>query len=106
MEAKKSTRGGAGRGQGRKPLNTESPTVVVSIKMSADQREKLQRLGGPTWIRARIDRAHEPKSAEEFLENTEAPPHREDSMKPHLRARPLLGDPFGDGHDQHATGEG
>lgn len=64
MEQTKSSRGGAGRGQGRKPLDAESPTVVVSIKMSTDQREKLQRLGGPTWVRARIDKAREPEIKE------------------------------------------
>lgn len=54
-------RGGAGRGQGRKPLSDADPTVVVSVKMTASQREKLARLGGPAWLRNKIDQAREPK---------------------------------------------
>lgn len=61
MEPKKAGRGGAGRGQGRKPLDTEDPTVVVSIKMTGTQKEKLQRLGGAPWVRNKIDRAKEPE---------------------------------------------
>ena len=60
MEANQPTRGGAGRGQGRKPLQPGVETVVVSIKMSPDQRSKLQRLGGPKWVRSKIDKAKEP----------------------------------------------
>jgi hypothetical protein len=64
MEAKKPPRGGAGRGQGRKPLQPGAETVVVSVKMTAEQRAKLARLGrepgGAAWIRARIDKAREP----------------------------------------------
>jgi hypothetical protein len=54
-------RGGAGRGQGRKPLSGEEPTLVVTVKMTASQRAKLARLGGPAWIRKKIDQAGEPK---------------------------------------------
>lgn len=53
-------RGGAGRGQGRKPLSDMDPTVVVSVKMTESQRGKLARLGGPAWIRSKIDQAMEP----------------------------------------------
>jgi hypothetical protein len=60
MESKKLGRGGAGRGQGRKPISEDSPTIPVTIKMSLEQREKLQRLGGAPWVRARIDKAKEP----------------------------------------------
>lgn len=62
MEKTKPTRGGAGRGQGRKPLDETSPTVVVSVKMSDEQRAKLQRLGGAQWVRSRIDKARDPES--------------------------------------------
>jgi hypothetical protein len=65
MEETKQPRGGAGRGQGRKPLNPESQTVVVSVKMTAEQRGKLQRLGGAPWVRTRIDRAREPGTKDE-----------------------------------------
>ena len=61
MTEAKSTRGGAGRGQGRKPLDETVTTVGVTIKMTTDQRQKLARLGGPKWVRARIDKAPEPK---------------------------------------------
>jgi hypothetical protein len=56
MESTKSKRGGAGRGQGRKPLH-EVAMKPVSIKMTDAQKEKLDKLGGAAWIRARIDRA-------------------------------------------------
>ena len=54
------TRGGAGRGQGRKPLPEGEAMVPVTVKMKPDQREKLQRLGGANWVRVKIDRAKEP----------------------------------------------
>lgn len=54
-----SSRGGAGRGQGRKPLSKEEPTVVVTVKMTDTQREKLSRLGGAAWVRRKIDLARE-----------------------------------------------
>ncbi len=60
MAIKKATRGGAGRGQGRKPLVDGDQTVPVSIKMTTSQKEKLSRLGGAPWVRARIDKAREP----------------------------------------------
>ena len=41
----KKTRGGAGRGQGRKPVAEGQPTVTVSLRMTVAQRDKLQRLG-------------------------------------------------------------
>lgn len=52
--------GGAGRGQGRKPLQEGVATVTVSMKMTEPQRDKLNRLGGAPWVRDRIDRAAEP----------------------------------------------
>jgi hypothetical protein len=54
-------RGGAGRGQGRKPLSEGEPTVTVSLKLTANQKAKLARLGGAPWIRKKIDQANEPK---------------------------------------------
>jgi hypothetical protein len=58
---KASGRGGAGRGQGRKPLSDIEPTVTVSVKMTAAQRAKLSKLGGAAWVRKRIDGAKEPE---------------------------------------------
>ena len=62
MKAKADQRGGAGRGQGRKPLEAGNPTVVMTVKMTTTQREKLDRLGGAPWVRERIDKAKEPKT--------------------------------------------
>ena len=56
-----SKRGGAGRGQGRKPLAEGVETLGVTVRMTPDQRDKLVRLGGPKWVRSRIDKAREPK---------------------------------------------
>ncbi len=52
-------RGGAGRGQGRKPIKQGEDTVTVSLRMTAAQRDKLARLGGAEWVRQRIDKARE-----------------------------------------------
>ncbi len=51
------TRGGAGRGQGRKAAVEGEPTAPQSIRLTSGQREKLEALGGAAWIRDRIDRA-------------------------------------------------
>lgn len=61
MKPKTIQRGGAGRGQGRKPLSPDDPTVGVTLKMTTTQREKLSRLGGAPWVRDRIDKAREPE---------------------------------------------
>lgn len=55
-------RGGAGRGQGRKPVKQGEETVTVSLRMTPEQRTKLARLGGAEWVRQKIDRAKEPNS--------------------------------------------
>jgi hypothetical protein len=52
-------RGGPGRGQGRKPVAEGEPTITVSLRMTAAQRDKLARLGGAVWVRQRIDKARE-----------------------------------------------
>lgn len=52
-------RGGPERGQGRKPVAEGEPTVTVSLRMTAAQRDKLARLGGAEWVRLRIDKARE-----------------------------------------------
>lgn len=48
------------RGQGRKPLKEGTETVTVSLRMTPGQRDKLQRLGGASWVRERIDKAKLP----------------------------------------------
>ncbi|NUZ07642.1 hypothetical protein [Piscinibacter koreensis] len=60
MEKPKNTHGGAGRGQGRKPLQDGAESVIYPIRLTPAQREKVTRLGGAPWIRARIDKAREP----------------------------------------------
>lgn len=59
--AKKAT-----RGRGRPSLQDGQETVVVPIRMTRGQREKLERLAGDAgaaqWVRDRIDRAREPGS--------------------------------------------
>lgn len=57
--APKRTRGGAGRGQGRKPIKQGEETVTVSLRMTATQRAKLARLGGGAWFRPAVDAADE-----------------------------------------------
>lgn len=56
----KKRHGGPGRGQGRKPANEGEPMVVVPMRMTPSQREKLGLLGGAAWVRDRIDEAPEP----------------------------------------------
>ena len=56
------TRGGPGRGQGRKPVKQGEETVTLSLRVTVAQREKLARLGGAEWVRQNIDRAKEPNA--------------------------------------------
>ena len=58
-------KGGAGRGQGRKPVKQGEETVTLSLRVTVAQREKLARLGGAEWVRGKIDRAKEPNVANE-----------------------------------------
>lgn len=60
MKSKLTGRGGAGRGQGRKPKQDKVETTVVAVRMSLPQRDKLERLGGAPWVREKIDKAKEP----------------------------------------------
>jgi hypothetical protein len=55
-------RGGSGRGQGRKPVKQGEETVTLSLRVTVEQREKLERLGGAAWVRDRIDKAKEPNT--------------------------------------------
>jgi hypothetical protein len=59
METKLTGRGGAGRGQGRKPQVPGEAMVPVTLKMLPKQKEKLARLGGAPWVREKIDQAKE-----------------------------------------------
>jgi hypothetical protein len=61
MENKSTGRGGAGRGQGRKPLPDGETMVIVPIRLRPAQREKLKRLGSGEWVRKKIDQEKEPE---------------------------------------------
>ena len=50
-------RGGAGRGQGRKPKPPDEVLLTVSVRLSQAQRDKVDALGGLPWIRAKVDKA-------------------------------------------------
>jgi hypothetical protein len=75
-----SKRGGAGRGQGRKPVAEGQPTVTVSLRMTEGQRDKLQRLGGAEWMRQRINKAKSPNAALSSGGATEQP--QSDGLSP------------------------
>jgi hypothetical protein len=60
MVSKKSTHGGPGRGQGRKPIEEGIGTVPFPVRLTPSQRDKVKRLGGAPWVRDRIDEAQEP----------------------------------------------
>lgn len=51
------TRPPGARGQGRKALQEGAESIVVPIRMTATQKQKLQELGGAAWIRDRIEKA-------------------------------------------------
>ena len=42
---------------GRPLLHDEVLSVQVMLRLTPGQRDKLHALGGPAWLRARIDRA-------------------------------------------------
>lgn len=47
------------RKRGQKPIKAGEDSVTVSLRMAVEQKEKLHRLGGAKWVRARIERAKE-----------------------------------------------
>jgi len=49
-----SSRGGAGRGQGRKPISPEG-AKAYKLLLTDEQRAKLEMLGNAAWIREQID---------------------------------------------------
>lgn len=48
--------------RGRPAIKAGEETVPVTIRLTAPQRDKLQRLGGAPWVRTKIDKAREPES--------------------------------------------
>lgn len=49
-------RGGSGRGQGRKSLSGSGPSPVIRARVSEQQRDTWERVGGAEWLRAELDR--------------------------------------------------
>lgn len=49
------------RKPGRPRLEEGADTVPVTLRMTPTQREKLAKLGGPPWVRGKIDKAKLPK---------------------------------------------
>jgi len=46
---------------GRPRLKEGEESVAVHLKMTVGQRDKLNRLGGPPWVRNKIGTAKEPE---------------------------------------------
>lgn len=46
---------------GRPALAEDDQTVPITLRLTAAQRGKLAKLGGPPWVRDRIDKAKLPK---------------------------------------------
>lgn len=61
MPSKRTTDETSPRGRGRPAIQEGEATVPVTIRMTAPQRSKLAKLGGPQWVRSKIDKAPEPK---------------------------------------------
>jgi hypothetical protein len=57
----KATHGGAGRGQGRKPIAEGVESVIVNVRATPAQREKFHKLGGSEWFRRTLNRAKLPE---------------------------------------------
>lgn len=53
--------GASARQRGRPAIAEGEDTVPVTIRLTRPQSQKLQRLGGAKWVRARIDRAKDPE---------------------------------------------
>lgn len=57
---RKTQRGGAGRGQGRKPLAKSGELMKARpVRMTDEEWAKCKRLGGAAWVRAKIKAARE-----------------------------------------------
>lgn len=54
MNEDTSSRGGAGRGQGRKPISPDG-AKAYKLLLTDEQRAKLGKLGNAAWIREQID---------------------------------------------------
>ncbi|WP_183025449.1 hypothetical protein [Variovorax sp. UMC13] len=46
---------------GRPAIDPGQATQVMAIRLTKGQKDKLDKLGGPPWVRDRIDKAKLPK---------------------------------------------
>jgi hypothetical protein len=49
------------RRPGRPAIDPDRATLPIAIRLTTAQREKLAKLGGPPWVRDKIDKAKLPK---------------------------------------------
>ena len=56
---KPKAKGGKREGAGRKSKDGATGLVQVGIRIRADQKQKLLRIGGSVWVRRKIDDAGE-----------------------------------------------
>jgi hypothetical protein len=50
-EKVKNKRGGAGRGQGRKPISALEKSVTINIRVTPTQKLIFKSIGGAKWFR-------------------------------------------------------
>jgi hypothetical protein len=58
-EKVKNKRGGAGRGQGRKPISNLEKSVTINMRVTPTQKLIFKRRGGAKWFREMINAAGE-----------------------------------------------
>jgi hypothetical protein len=56
---KPKAKGGKREGAGRKSKDGATDLVQVGLRIQADQKPKLLRLGGSIWVRRKLDEADE-----------------------------------------------
>ncbi|WP_295525659.1 hypothetical protein [uncultured Pseudacidovorax sp.] len=65
MTAAKKQWGGSRSGSGKKPTVAGAPaTAPVTVKLTDEQKAKLQRLGGANWVRQKIDAEPDPEATD------------------------------------------
>ena len=66
----KATRGGAGRGQGRKAADGAAGVVRTVVYLTPEQQVRFKDLGGNVWLRAQIGSAGRAPQAPAFQSKT------------------------------------
>lgn len=56
------TRGGPGKGQGRKSLSGGGESPVIRARVSPEQAETWVELGGAEWLRSALDKERKKKA--------------------------------------------